>query len=138
MPEAPPSPGDVLIDELTIEGNQIVARLAKAINAPTDDVITLADLVECDFPGYASVPLNDYEDVDPDAVDNREVLSAIVEFIAAGITTPQSAVAFYITGKQGAGAVGLIDLEVFNGEFHFAKDDDKLQRQVRFNQSLDS
>lgn len=138
MPSDPPTPGDALIADLTQSGGVIVAHLAKAVNADPDDVIALADLVECNFPGYAPVMITDFEDVEPDNQDLADVLSAAIQFTAAGLTTPQTAVAFYLTAHVGSDPAGFLSLEFFGDGFTFMVDGDQLVRQVRFERSLDS
>ncbi len=145
MPSDPPTPGDALIAEFTVPGNVIVARLAKSINVDGDDVVTLANLVECDFEGYEPIPLSDFEDVDTTAADDLEIVSAQLQFVADGILAPQAAVAFYLTATIPADppttlepVTTLAQLEIFEGDVLFEQDGDLFQRQIRAIQSLDA
>lgn len=133
-----PTPGELLIGELSRPNVAIVAHLAKSVNVDGDDVIALTDLVECDFPGYSSVRLTDFEDVDPENPDMADVLSAIIQFWADGISQPEEAVAFYTTISIDGDAAGLDRLELFQGPFVFWQDGDIFERQIRYNQSLES
>lgn len=76
--------------------------LLHAAKSPIPDgvfEVQLADIVECDFPGYAPIPLNDFDETEADYGDDvGEVLTDVHTFAAdADFTTPQSICFYYIT-----------------------------------------
>lgn len=134
-----PTPGSVLIGQMTPPNATIVARLAQSVTSDDSDVIDLSAIVECNFPGYAPVILDDWEDVDPGSEDAAQLVSAIIQFMADGIDLPQEAVAFYCTiTAPGVDVTGLFSIENFPIPFTFAKDGDFLERQIRQTQALDA
>ncbi|MBV9075163.1 MAG: hypothetical protein JOZ10_16175 [Acidobacteria bacterium] len=128
----PATPGEILIADLTAPGTHIVAHLAKDFSFDPDVQADLAALVECDFPGYAAVPITDWADVLPGNPDVAEVVSAPCEFVAGdAITSPQQAKAVYITGEKTGEGLTLMQLVILDPPFVFVNPNDKLERQVR-------
>ncbi len=131
-----PTPGEVLVSELTLPGTKIVARLASAVTADPDDCLGPANFTECTFPGYLPITLTDWEDVAADDTECAEVLSAILHFQPSGLLAPTEALAFYLTIQVGTDPAGLLQAEVFERPFVFRSDAEDLQRQVRVTQDL--
>lgn len=132
-----PTPGQLLIDELTTPGVEIVAKLASAVAIDPDDPLNLANITEASFAGYAGVPVTDWEDVSVDGENVFQALSATVNFQAADGLTPQNVVAVYVTAKPPDGAATLLQIEVFPVEFTFTFPGQALQRQVRVMRTVD-
>jgi hypothetical protein len=120
-----------LLDYLQSPTVTIVARLAKNSIDPEIEAPVLADLTQCDFPGYAPIT-----DLGFDAVDANEgvaghVLSADLEFAAGAIVTPQLCTAFYLTMQEEGHAAVLMHLEIFPEPFSFERAGQTFKRRVR-------
>lgn len=98
---------DALTAWLNDPTRQIVAHLAKNFIPQAVDTIQLTDLVECDFPGYAPVRIDDWRGVDFENDNYAEAVSGELEWSAGdGIVTPQTICVCYLT-LQTTGAVTL-------------------------------
>lgn len=89
----------------------IVAHLAKNTIDPAYPDLALADLVECDFPGYAAVQIDTWH---PE-MDNEDDLacckSDLISFQTGNVLVPQRATIFYVTKVYDGGAPELFHLE---------------------------
>jgi hypothetical protein len=133
-----PTPGQALINQLTVAGLSIVAHLANEFTSDPDEVVTPANITEATFPGYAPINITDWFDVNPGSADAAEVLSAVLQFIAGAITTPQEIWGFYVTIQYQSSAPQIFALDAWNEPFVFLNPGDMLQRQVRVINSLDA
>lgn len=104
----PPTPGGVCDRLNTMLSDplfSIVARLAKAPSAANVDGVLLSELVECDFPGYAAVPLTPKIDDPVDEAHYGEIDSQRITFTVGAITVPQVITHLYVTKTyNGTGA----------------------------------
>lgn len=74
----------------------LTIRLAKANPVPDDEDVTLGDLTECDFVGYAAqTPAWSAPTLDGDDVANSE--TGVLEFTAGILLGPQTIYAVYAT-----------------------------------------
>lgn len=127
-----PTPGDNLIARLRTAGTSIVAHLGKAYSFDPNGPATLAQITECDFPGYAPVTITDWEDVRPGDAEQAEVVSAILHFEANdGITDIQEAKIAYYTGEKDGVGTFLMDVEILPHPFVFADPGNFFERQMR-------
>lgn len=111
-----PTPGGKLEELYALMTNpdvQIVARLAQAPIVTDPDIIILADLTECNFPGYTPVPLTaSLADADEDV--GAAVINGIgVDFEAGTIVTPQRVTALYFTAQVTGQALRLVSVILF-------------------------
>lgn len=132
-----PTPGETLIADLTTPGTSVVAHLAKAVSFDQDDLVTLAGFTECDFPGYAPIPITNWEDVDPNDPDIAQVVSAVLHFESGeAISGSQQALCLYLTAtKDGVGTI-FMAMEWFEIPYVFNYPGDALERQVRMSETL--
>lgn len=102
MPVLNPTASEELLALLNDPTKQIVAHLGQ--NSILDDLPTLllADIVECNFPGYA--PISDLEWLaDPESVEDcARADTQTLEFVAGNIVTPQLATFVYLTQQEGS------------------------------------
>ncbi len=92
----------------------IVARLAKGPTSLLDRVLTLDDLAEANFPGYAAIQLT--ADLN-DAIELStygELTPQRCEWIAGTITAAQSIVGVYYTKSYDGGPEDLITVVPFD------------------------
>lgn len=95
-----PTPGGQLADLKAMFDDPLfsmVAHLASSPNFGSLDVLQLSDLVECNFAGYAAVPLVPTIDNSIDEVGYGEMDPVSVEFIAGAGVAPQTVTAVYVT-----------------------------------------
>lgn len=90
-----------LMDMLQSESNEIVAHLGKNSIPSASETILPTDLVECDFPGYASMRLTEFSPVFLDDDNYGEADSGEVEWKAGNLVTPQTITCVWITQKIG-------------------------------------
>lgn len=80
----------------------IVAHLAKNFIPQDVESIQLTDLVECDFPGYAPIRIDDWAGVDFDEDTYAEAVSGELEWVASdAIVNPQAINVAYLTIQDG-------------------------------------
>lgn len=96
-----------LMDLLTDESNQIVAHLGKNAIPSNAELVAAADLVECDFPGYAPIRLTEWTPIFLDDDFYGEADSGEVEWSAGNIVTPQTITCVYVTQKIGDADAGV-------------------------------
>jgi len=83
--------------------NKITARLAQNAIAPNVDQIQLADLVECNFPGYTPHEIDEWENVDYDEEGYGQAITGPLSWSPQGIEEAQAITAVYLTiSKDGA------------------------------------
>lgn len=93
---------------------QIVARLAKGPADSQDNAIALADLVECDFPGYAPIPLTLNLDEAVDEIGLGALSPQRIEWIAGTIVTAQYITHIYYTKTYNGAGVSLVSAIAFD------------------------
>jgi len=82
----------------------IVAHLAKNSLTAGQDEFALSALQECDFPGYAPIPLTTWH-LDPSSDDAvARMVADQCQWVAGAIVTPQTATLVYITMAYNGGA----------------------------------
>ncbi|HLI95892.1 MAG TPA: hypothetical protein VKT72_07370 [Candidatus Baltobacteraceae bacterium] len=126
-----------LSNVLTNPTNIIVAHLAQNSSAMLDDAAQLSDLVECNFSGYAPVPITNpdcFETGDP--LQGQAVSDPIVFSADAHLAGAQMATSVYLTWQVGDGAPSLFRVIRFTQPFIFDVPNRILQFQIRF-QSFD-
>lgn len=113
MPDATPS--DALADYLNDPTAPVSLRLAKtklATNVPT---LLPADIVECDFDGYAPIVISDFYPVIDPADEVAEVVSNEVSFVGGdALATPQLVHAAYVTRHHDGDAVQLLEVVAYD------------------------
>lgn len=82
-----------LLDDPTVA---IVAHLAKNAIDPEFNYALIGDMVECDFDGYDSVQLGDWDITQHEDDFVGEAISAPLEFTAGDAIVPQKATAVYL------------------------------------------
>lgn len=112
-----PTPGGYLEDlnELLSDPTvQIVARLAQLPTVINPDELTLAQITECDFPGYA--PFTYTPQLETAAEDELYAEMGVynVEFQVGAIVTPQRIVGIYVTAHRGADPVTIVTYATFD------------------------
>lgn len=123
--------GDDLLASLTDPNVTIVAKLAKAVTDDDSDQFTLASFTEADFPGYAAVPISDWEIVDDDG-EIAEGLSPEIDFVASdAIVTPQNIYAVYYVREEVGHDATLFHLELMEFPQVVEFPDDAVIRQLR-------
>jgi len=110
-------PANTATEELLVWLNgpdrEISVRLAKNQFAAPLETLTLADFVECDFPGYAPFvkPVFHAAAVQGDFHANTE--TEMLQWVAGSITQPQEITAVYVVGLE-AGVTALIDCYILD------------------------
>lgn len=106
--------------------NAQTALLVPLLNGPTlpmvlhaakspipDDAVDvlLADIVECDFPGYAAIPLTGFDETVNDFADVGEALTDVLEFTPSdALVNAQPIFFYYITRHPPGHAVQLMQV----------------------------
>lgn len=121
-----------LMTFLEDDSNVIVAHLAKNPIATDADVLTLADLVEADFPGYAPIPLANFDPQDYGDDTLGEALCGELNFEAGAIVQPQTVYAVYLTLKQGSAQEDLFWPVVLERPIEFINQGDVFPGLFRF------
>lgn len=116
---------------LSSPDTRIIARLAKNSLDVQDETAILTDLVECDFAGYAPVPLTTFDFFQVEDELCGEALSAPIEFVAGPLDTPQLAGCLYVTIAKGNDDPRLWQLFIFDADFAFDAPGRTLRRQLR-------
>lgn len=93
---------------------EIVARLAKGPTSILDAPIALADLVECDFAGYAPIPLTATLNEAVDDPYYAEADSQSLQWVVGAISAVQPIVGLYYTSRYNGGAWGLVTAVPFD------------------------
>lgn len=112
-----PAPGGILADLNTMLADQNFVMLAHLAKGPQNnllDPVTLNELVECDFPGYAPVRMN--RDLS-NAFENEwmaEMSPQHLEFVVLAIAQPQMVTHIYYTKVYDGGAPLLISAVPFD------------------------
>ncbi len=131
MPDALTGHSGVLQSLLSDPGTTIVARLSKqpiAINGPP---LTLADIVECDFPGYAPITVVGWGvEQNPNPI-YAEAVSPNLVFVAGALVTPQDCCSLYLTISLGGGATQIWRTYPLVPRFTFDVPDRTMQKVVR-------
>lgn len=96
---------------------EIVARLAKGPTSILDAPVALADLVECDFVGYAPIRLTAGLNEAVDDPFYAEADSQSLQWIVGAINATQPIVGLYYTSRYNGGAWGLVTLVPFDEPF---------------------
>ena len=89
-----------LMDMLNDTSIQIVAHLGKNAIPSGVETITPDQLVECDFPGYEPIPLNDWRPIFLDDENYGEADAGEVEWSAGAITVPQNITCVYVSMQK--------------------------------------
>lgn len=110
----------------------IVAHLGKNPIAKDVAQILLTDLVECDFPGYAPVPIKDWEIVEEEGDDYAEALSPEIYFQAATIVTAQQIFSTYLTISEGSNPPVLFQANLLDQPVTIDTEDQAYGINVRF------
>lgn len=76
--------------------NHLKVRLAKALTGTADADKTLADITECDFPGYAEIADPAWDAPALNGSDQAEGKSTLLTWTAGTIVTPQTILAVYL------------------------------------------
>jgi hypothetical protein len=97
-----------LMDWLSDPSRTIVAHLSKAPISFTTGQISLTDLVEADFPGYAPVTIDSWDPIDFEDDLYGEAVSGELQWQAGPIVTPQSIYVAYLTIVEGSNPVKLL------------------------------
>lgn len=95
-----PTPGGLLEEINTLLTDptvSIVARLAKSPRVTEPDAIALADLVECDFPGYTPFVYTPKLTGAQEDEFYAEMATYNVEFMSGVLVTPQFVTCLYVT-----------------------------------------
>lgn len=111
-----PTPGGVLDrlnTTLTDPLLQIVARLGKSPSLAMPDKIALADIVECDFPGYEPFVIEPTMEMAIDDPAYGEVDPTRVRFVAGPIVTKQQVTCLYVTKTYNGVGTSLIQTLAF-------------------------
>lgn len=75
------------------------------------ETIALADIVECDFPGYAPIVLDDFDDTDNDYQEAGEALTSVREISSNNdLVAPQPICFLYVTHTPDGGARALMEI----------------------------
>lgn len=139
MPDVLTGQSDELSQILTDPSNTIVLHLAKNPTATLDLVGSLADLRECDFPGYAPVQIVNPDVFEGDDVNVGEAVSDALTFQASSaLAVPQVAYAAYLTWQNGAGPINLKDLYELKGGFTFDVPGRIFRVRIRFSSFADN
>lgn len=120
-----------LNEYVTDTDNEIVMHLCKNVFAMELDRALLADMEECDFPGYAAVRLEEWIDQPTDEDALGETVSEFAEFIAGVMLENQLCTGVYVTIKEGNEAARLLDLQVFDVPLLFTTEGQILRRRYR-------
>lgn len=123
----------VLLDD---PANVIVAHLAKNNISPFADSVVLTDLVECDFPGYAGVPIVGTIPLVSDSERYGSAISQPVAFIADGLIAPQPASAVYVTIASHGQPPTLLMLDIFPLPITFKENGESFVYEVFFERFL--
>lgn len=92
----------------------------------------LADIVECDFPGYQAITLDDFGETDRADDDIGEALTDVHSFTASeDIVTPQNIYFFYITRHPAGLPVQLFQVVNLPEPIQFAVPGQTFELQVR-------
>lgn len=130
-----PKEGRLVVAELVRAlGTNLKARLAQADALPADADVTLGDIVECDFDGYAAINLDDFPAATIDGGDNAAMLSPLKTWTAgAGITGPQTIFMLYVTAfNTSTLATKLLFFERLSPTVTLAAVGETFQRYVRW------
>lgn len=132
MPD-PLSPAQAEIDALVSNpAASILVRLAKSAIPETLDKIELADLTECDFPGYAAVAVNQ---VEYEETVDAEIAVARPEdavFTAGVIVAPQLVTACYVTTQLPGEPAVLANIDVFECPLVVSDEGQQIKRSIQF------
>jgi hypothetical protein len=128
---------DVLMGLLENPLNVIVAHAARNPIAPDVDKIELADLTECNFPGYAPVTLDAWTPDPPEFDEVGEAVSGDVSFTAGAIVTPQNITAVYLTLAFDGGAPVLLKVFPLPSPFLMNLPEQKFARLIRYQSVAD-
>lgn len=114
MEPTPGLPLDQLNQALLEPTRTIVARLAKnpIVNSP--DKLLLADIVECDFPGYTPFTYKPNLEGAQDTEFYGEMAPYRIDFVVGDIVAPQQVVAVYVTEHIEGQDPTLVDVALFN------------------------
>lgn len=118
-----PVPGgalDQLNTYLADPAYSIVAHLAQGPTLPPGNTVVQTALVECNFPGYAAVPVQPDLSTAVDTTGYGEMSPVRLHFEAGAIVTPQLATHIYYTAQYGSGAVTLLSAVQFINPVMFA------------------
>lgn len=111
----PDTISDRLATYLNDAANPVKVRLFKNVLAANLEAVAVADLTECDFPGYEPIVANDFEPVDGPAEDVGECLPSERSFVAADtIATPQVVHGVFVTRHPAGNPVELYAVKVFD------------------------
>jgi len=101
MPEILEGEAANLMHLLEDPANKIVVHLARMPIPDDVDSVILANIQECNFPGYGPQIAVGFTNVETDDDFFGEAVSKVIEWIAGDIVTPQLVTAEYVTIKRG-------------------------------------
>lgn len=117
MPDDTTAAGDDLATVVADPAVRIVVHLAQNTIDPDADGHQLSDMVECTFPGYASIELEDFDiDICANAL-YADAESNEPSWESGAVVTPQAITAVYMTTKVGDAAPVLTGLSVLDTPF---------------------
>lgn len=97
----------VLVDWLDEPTRHIVAHLAQNFIGDDAETIQLADLIECTFPGYAPIEIDEWDPIDFEDDLYGEAASGELEWNADDDIARQNICVAYLTIREGSGPVKL-------------------------------
>lgn len=109
----------------------ILARLAKSTMPLDTAPLTLGDLTEADFPGYAAVPITAAEEIFINEQNYAEVITNTPQWTAGPMVASQDVTAVYLTIKVGTDPEKLWNVEVLPRPFRFEEEGQYFEREIR-------
>lgn len=120
-----------LFQNLNNPAVSIVAHLAKSPIDPELDSIALEDLVECNFVGYAPIPITDWNVFEGEAPDLGEALSPMLEWVAGEDVATQPVTLVYITMQTPGNPIVMLDSQIVTPHFQMDAEGRTFARQYR-------
>lgn len=110
MPEVFSGEAAVLDAQLQNPAVHIVAHLSRSPIPADEGQIALADIAECNFPGYAPIRLVNWAVTPGDDDGYAYAVSEEITWESSVIVTPQEATFCYLTTVAGEGPIQLISI----------------------------
>lgn len=128
-----PMVGNLTVLQFLLNSSEVhlKVKLAKNQLAVEPSRLTLADLTEADFAGYAAVLDPIFSAPEFNEQTYAEAVSQPIVWTVGAIVEPQQITAVYVTAQQGAGAEQLLWVQVLAGQDVMTGEGQVFAKQIR-------
>jgi hypothetical protein len=115
----------------------IIAHLGTQDILDDFDQVSLSDMVEASFDGYAPIPLSGVPEIVDNEDDYGEALYDPIEWVAGSAISPTRITCVYLTLTGGGNPAKLMQLEPFDIPIIFDTPNQSMRRQIRIISATD-